>query len=88
MYKKILIVTYFSIIIFFLTFIFVIYFSKDNMEKIKNNRLNYYNSIEKKISDLPFLKNDTDNIIDYSYENLEEKKIKKRYFWNLLKTNE
>ena len=88
MYKKILIVTYFSIIIFFLTFIFVIYFSKDNMEKIKNNRLNYYNSIEKKISDLPFLKNDTDNIIDYSYENLEEKKIKKRYFWNLLKSNE
>ncbi len=88
MYKKILIIIYFAITIFFLTFIFVIYFSKDNIDKIKNNRLNYHNSIEKKISNLPFLKNDTNNIIQYSYENLEEKKIKKRYFWNLLKSNE
>ena len=88
MYKKILIIIYFAIIIFFLTFIFVIYFSKDNIDKIKNNRLNYHNSIEKKISNLPFLKNDTNNIIQYNYENLEEKKIKKRYFWNLLKSNE
>jgi len=88
MYKKILIIIYFAIIIFFLTFIFVIYFSKDNIDKIKNNRLNYHNSIEKKISNLPFLENDTNNIIQYSYENLGEKKIKKRYFWNLLKSNE
>ena len=88
MYKKILIIIYFAIIIFFLTFIFVIYFSKDNIDKIKNNRLNYHNSIEKKISNLPFLENDTNNVIQYSYENLEEKKIKKRYFWNLLKSNE
>ena len=71
MYKKILIIIYFAIIIFFLTFIFVIYFSKDNIDKIKNNRLNYHNSIEKKISNLPFLENDTNNIIQYSYENLE-----------------
>ena len=84
MYKKILIIIYFAIIIFFLTFIFVIYFSKDNIDKIKNNRLNYHNSIEKKFLNLPFLKNDTNNIIQYNYENLEEKKIKKRYFWNLL----
>ncbi len=88
MYKKILIIIYFAIIIFFLTFIFVIYFSKDNIDKIKNNRLNYHNSIEKKISNLPLLENDTNNIVKYSYENLEEKKIKKRYFWNLLKSNE
>ena len=87
MYKKILIIIYFAIIIFFLTFIFVIYFSKDNIDKIKNNRLNYHNSIEKKISNLPFLENDTNNIIQYSYENLEEKKIKKRYFWELLKNS-
>tara|TARA_Y100001970_G_C14031680_1_gene748965 strand:- start:344 stop:610 length:267 start_codon:yes stop_codon:yes gene_type:complete len=88
MYKKILLIIYFSIITFFIIFVFAIYFSKDNINKIKNNRLNYLNNIEKKISDLPFLKNDTNNIIDYSYENLEEKKIKKRYFWNLLKNNE
>ena len=88
MYKKILIIIYFATIIFFLTFIFVIYFSKDNIDKVKDNRLNYHNSIEKKISNLPFLENDTNNVIQYSYENLEEKKIKKRYFWNLLKSNE
>ena len=35
MYKKTLIVIYFAIIIFFLTFIFVIYFSKNNINKIK-----------------------------------------------------
>ena len=88
MYKKILLIIFFLIITFFIIFVFAIYFSKDNINKIKNNRLNYLNNIEKKISDLPFLKNDTNNIIDYSYENLEEKKIKKRYFWNLLKNNE
>ena len=37
------------------------------------------------ISGLPFLKTDTDNIIKYNLNNPNENKIKKRYFWNLLK---
>ena len=37
------------------------------------------------LPNLPFLKTDTDNIIKYSIKNPDENKIKKRYFWNLLK---
>ena len=88
MYKKALIIIYFTTIILFLTLVSTIYFSEDNINKIKNNRFNYHKNIERKISNLPFLESDTENIIHYSYENLEEKKIKQRYFWNLLNKNE
>ena len=33
-------------------------------------------------------KNDTENIIRYNQENIKDNKIKKRFFWNLLKQNE
>ena len=85
MYKEIFKVIYFLIIVLFLLFIFTIYFSKENINKIKKNRLEYRNAIEKKVPDLPFLENNTENIIDYNYEKNEEKKLKKRYFWDLLK---
>ena len=88
MYKGILKITYFLILLSFLLFIFTIYFSKENINKIKSNRLEYHKNIEKKISNLPFLENDTNNIIEYNYEKSEQRKIKKRYFWELLKKNE
>tara|TARA_B100002051_G_C16226924_1_gene388542 strand:+ start:253 stop:519 length:267 start_codon:yes stop_codon:yes gene_type:complete len=85
MHKDIFKVIYFLIILLFFLFIFITYFSKENINKIKKNRIEYRNAIEKKISDLPFLENNTENIIDYNYEKNEEKKLKKRYFWDLLK---
>ncbi len=88
MYIKILKITYFFSIIFFLVFVLIFYFSDDNKSKIKNNRSNYNINLNKQILDLPFLKSDTNNVIEYNYEKLEEKKIKKRYFWKLLNANQ
>ena len=34
---------------------------------------------------IPLLKNDTEDIVEYNLSGLEKKKIKKRYFWELLK---
>ena len=52
--------------------------------KINKNRTNYLNKISENLSDLPKLKNDTNNVINYSIKKNSEKKIKKRYFWGLL----
>ena len=41
--------------------------------------------IENGYSNLPLLNNDTDNVIDYNTSDISNNKIKKRYFWNLLK---
>ena len=84
MYKQILKVTYFLAIASFLLFVFISYFSADNKNRVISNRSNYNKNVNKQISDLPLLKNDTSNIIEYNYEQLGEKKIKKRYFWKLL----
>ena len=88
MYKGILKVTYFLFIVFFLLFVFIAYFSEENKYKIKNNRSNYNENIYKQIPDLPFLKNDTNEVIEYNYDKSEEKKLKKRYFWKLLNGNQ
>ena len=85
--KGVLKVTYFLIILSFLLYIFIVYFSEENKNKILNNRSDYPNNFYKKILNLPFLENDTNNVIDYNYENSEEKKTKKRYFWKLLNDN-
>ena len=38
-----------------------------------------------RVLNIPLLENDTENVINFVLENNSEKKIKKRYFWNLLK---
>ena len=84
MFKKV-----FSIILFLLTivFFFIItkeYLSEKNIKKINKNRMNIETSIEKKTKNLPVLKNDTSNIIEYNNGfNLE--KNKQRKFWELIK---
>ena len=87
MYKGALKIIYFFVIVFFLLFVFIFYFSEDNKNKIKHNRSNYNTNLYKQISDLPFLENDTDDVIEYNYDKSEEKKVKKRYFWKLLNGN-
>ena len=75
---------YFLIILLFIIFIFIIYFSEENINRITKNRYERSNQINNNPSDLPILKNNTENIIEYNYENLEDNKVKKRFFWNLL----
>ena len=84
MIRNLLKVTYILTIIFFLLFIFIIYFSSDNRNKIIKNRSIFNYNIQKKDLNLPILENDTNNIIEYNFEGSKNNKIKKRYFWNLL----
>ena len=77
-------ILYFILIIIFFYFIFYIYFSKKNISKVEDAYFNFRINIEIQSSDLPLIKNDTDNIINYNSEKIIQKKIKKRKIWELL----
>ena len=88
MFKEIYKVVYFIIILLFVYLLFVIYFSEENIKKIKKNRVHIENSFKDYLSNLPILENDTNDVIIYNSSEFLEKKIKKRKFWELLKKNE
>jgi hypothetical protein len=88
MFKEIYKVVYFIIILLFVYLLFVIYFSEENIKKIKKNRVHIENSFKDYLSNLPILENDTNDVITYNSSEFLEKKIKKRKFWELLKKNE
>ena len=88
MFKEIYKVVYFIIILLFLYLLLAIYFSEENIKKIKKNRVNIENSFKDYLSNLPILENDTNDVIIYNSSEFLEKKIKKRKFWELLKKNE
>ena len=73
-------------IIFFIFYIFKYYSSNKNITNKDYNRSNIEEILNKKKSNLPILKNDTDNVIEFndSFQN-ELKDNKKRNFWDLLK---
>ena len=80
-----------NIIMFFLIIIFILsiynYYSSNKNVDVKNyNRKNIDRILKDKIIDLPVLKNDTSNVIEFNNSlknDIEENK--KRSFWNLLK---
>jgi len=88
MFKEIYKVIYFIIILLFVYLLFAIYFSEENIKKIKKNRVHIENSFKDYLSNLPILENDTNDVIIYNSSEFLEKKIKKRKFWELLKKNE
>ncbi len=60
------------------------YISESNIKEIKKNRLNYDSEISRKVADLEFLENDTNNVIEFnSGYNIEEKNKIRRNFWEL-----
>ena len=73
------------ILIFFFN-IYSFYSSNKNLESKEFNRNNIDQIINTKISNLPILKNDTNNVIEFNdgFSN-EIKNDKPRSFWNLLK---
>ena len=75
------------LICIFIFFIFNYYSSNKNIEAKDYNRNNIDQIINNKITDLPILKNDTNNVIEFNdgFSN-EIKNDKPRSFWNLLKT--
>ena len=86
MLKEIKYLFFIIIITLFLFFTGKYYFSNEN---IKNSYRSYKN-IDQKIKDysknLPLLKNDTENIIEY-VKQTDKKKKKKFNFWKLLEND-
>ena len=86
MLKEIKYLIFVVIIILFLFFTGKYYFSNEN---IKNSYRSYKN-IDEKIKvyskNLPLLKNDTENIIEYVKQS-DKKKKKKFNFWKLLEND-
>ena len=85
MLKKVKKIFYFLITLIFFMFIIFYYLSDENINKVNSNRENISLKLKDHNDDIPLLKNDTENIIDYNFTNLEKNNIKKRYFWELLK---
>ena len=85
MFNKIKSIIYFSILVIFFISISLYYFSDSNKNRIIKNRKNLSSNMHIILKNLPILKNDTNNIISYETTETENKKIKKRYFWDLLK---
>ena len=86
MLKEIKYLVFIAIITLFLLFTGKYYFSNEN---IKNSYRSYKNN-DQKIKDysknLPLLKNDTENIIEY-VKQTDKKKKKKFNFWKLLEND-
>ena len=68
--------------------IFKFYTSNKNINSKNFNRLNIDQILQEKITTLPVLKNDTDNVIIFNdlFENEMNEVEKKRNFWELFKT--
>lgn len=75
----------FLIFIVFLFAVIIYYFSEENKEKVEINRTQFSQNLEMNTGTIPHLKSDTENVIEYIVSNVENKKIKKRNFWELLK---
>tara|TARA_B100000029_G_scaffold493263_1_gene555562 strand:+ start:943 stop:1203 length:261 start_codon:yes stop_codon:yes gene_type:complete len=86
MFKELKYVFYLLVIFLFIFLIGKFYFSDQN----KKNYYRSISSLDKKIniysSNLPLLKNDTSNVIEY-VENKVSKNKKKYHFWKLLEND-
>ena len=86
MFKELKYVLYVIVIFVFIFLTCKFYFSDEN----EKNYYRSFNNINKKIntysSNLPLLKNDTDNVIEY-VENKVSKDKKKYRFWKLLEND-
>ena len=85
MNKTLNILMFFLLIIFFLS-TYKFYSSTKNIEVKNFNRTNIDQIISDKVSNLPILNNDTNNVIEFNdgFSNKIENS-KTRSFWNLLK---
>ena len=85
MYK---IINLFLIIFIFLFFLntYKYYSSSKNIKNINLNRSNIEKILKTKITNIPVLENDTNNVIEFNSTFFDETQDKKkRKFWDLLK---
>ena len=86
MYKLFNILILFLIFFFFLS-VYKYYSSSINIEIKHSNRNNINQLINDKISNLPVLNDDTNNVIEFNdLFSITTKEEKKRSFWELLKS--
>ena len=85
--QKIISIFFLILVIIFFGSIFKYYSSNKNIKNKEFNRNNIDQILNDKISNLPILKNDTNNVIEFNdgFSN-EIKNDKPRSFWNLLKS--
>ena len=88
MLKEVKYVVYLLTIFFFIFFVIKFYLSENNIKWSNKVMLQYQNELDKKFNNLPIIKDDTNDIIEYTNEIEEFKNKKQRKFWNLLKVNE
>ena len=80
--KNIIYLLSFFIFIFFTS---NFYFSEHNVKKINKSRSLYINHSDHNLKNIPLLKNDTKDIVEYKDDIEIYKKNKKNYiFWNLI----
>ena len=88
MLKEVKYVVYLFTIFFFIFFVIKFYISENNIKRSNKIIFQYQNELNKQFSNLPIIKDDTNDIIEYTNEIEEFKNKKQRRFWDLLKTNE
>ncbi|MDA8984911.1 hypothetical protein N9F81_03075 [Candidatus Pelagibacter sp.] len=86
MLKEIKYLIFVVIIILFLFFTGKYYFSNENIKKSYRSYKNIDEKIKVYSKNLPLLKNDTENIIEY-VKQTDKKKKKKFNFWKLLEND-
>ena len=88
MLKEIKYVVYLLTIFFSIFFVIKFYLSENNIKRSNKVLLQYQNELDKKFNNLPIIKDDTNDIIEYTSEIEDFKNKKQRKFWDLLKTSE
>ena len=88
MLKEVRNVVYLLTIFFAIFFVTKFYLSENNIKRSNKIIFQYQNELNKQFSNLPIIKDDTNDIIEYTNEVEEFKNKKQRRFWDLLKTNE
>ena len=86
MLKEIKYLIFIVIIALFLFFTGKYYFSDENIKNSYRSYKNIYQKIKDYSKNLPLLKNDTENIIEY-VKQTDKKKKKKFNFWKLLEND-
>jgi len=88
MLKEAKYVFYLFTIFFSIFFVIKFYLSEANIKRSNQIILQYQNELDKKFNNLPVIKDDTKDIIEYTNEIEEFENKKPRIWWKLLKLNE
>ena len=87
MLKEVRNVVYLLTIFFAIFFVTKFYLSENNIERSNRVILQHQKELANKFSDLPIIKSDTNDIIEYTDEVEKFLSKKPRFFMNLIKDN-